>query len=86
MFKIIALKKPKLSIKEIKKKKNHRQRMKTRLGIRTDQKTLEGESKWHPNTEVRSASKSQFDTFGVLNGTLKWPNCHDVGFGPTAFE
>ena len=85
IYRIIALKKPELSKKEI-KKKNHRQRMKTRLGTRTDQKVLERESKWHPNTEVRSASKSQFGTFGVLNGTLKWPNCHDVGFGPTAFE
>ena len=60
--------------------------MKTRLGTMTDQKTLEGESKWHPNTKVRSASKSQFSTFGVSNGTLKVLNCHDVGFGPTAFE
>ena len=49
-------------------------------------KTLKEESKWHPNTEVCSASKSQFSTFGVSNGTLKVPNCHHVGFGLTAFE
>ena len=34
-YKIIVLKKPKLSRKEI---KNHRRRMKTRLGVRTGQK------------------------------------------------
>ena len=45
------------------------------------------------NTKVHSASKSQFDTFGVSNGifgvsngTLKVPNCHHVSFGPTAFR
>ena len=48
IFKIIILKKPELSRKEI-KKKNHRQRMKTRLGTKTDQKTLKEESKRHPN-------------------------------------
>ena len=57
-----------------------------RLGIRTGQETLEGETKWHPNTKVRSASNSQFGTFGVLNGTLKVPNFHHVGFGPMAFR
>ena len=64
-----------------------------RLGTRTGQETLERETKWHPNTKVRLASKSQFgtfgvpnNTFGVLNGTLKVPNYHHVGFGPTAFE
>ena len=41
--------------------------MKTRLDTRIGQKTLEGKSKWHLNTKVRSASKSQFSTFGVLN-------------------
>ena len=83
IYKIIVLKHPELSKKEM---KNHRRRMKTRLCTRIGQKTLEEESKWHPNTEGRSASKSQFGTFGVLKGTLKVPNCHDVGFGPTAFE
>ena len=58
----------------------------TRLGTKTGQETLEGESKWHTNTEVRSTFKSQFGTFGVPNGTLKVLNCHHVGFGPTAFE
>ena len=53
--------------------------MKTRLGTRTGQKTLEEESKWHLNMKERSESKGQFGTFGV-------PNFHDVGFGPTAFE
>ena len=48
--------------------------MKTRLGTRTSQKTLEGETKWHPNTKVHSASNSQFSTFGVPNGALKVPN------------
>ena len=64
-----------------------------RLGTRTGQETLEGETKWHLNKKVHSISKSQFgtfgvlnDTFGVLNGTLKVPNYHHVGFGPTAFE
>ena len=63
------------------------------LGTRIGQKTLEGESKWHPYTEVHSASKSQFDIFGVrndtfggLNGTLKVMNFHVMRFGPTAFE
>ena len=60
--------------------------MKTRLGARTGQKTLEEESKSHPNTEEHSGSKSQFGTFGVSNGTLKGPNFFLVGFGPTAFR
>ena len=57
-----------------------------RLGTRTGQETLEGETKWHPNTKVRSASNSQFSTFGVPNGTLKVLNFHHVGFVPTAFR
>ena len=48
-------------------------------------RTLEGKTKWHSNTKVHSASKSQFGTFGVSNGTLKVPNCHHVGFSLTAF-
>ena len=78
-------KKPELSRKEIKKKKNHRQRMKTRLGARTGQKTREEKSKRHPNTKERSVSKSQFCTFGVPNDTLKGPNFLLLGFGPMAF-
>ena len=65
--------------------KNHRQRMKTRLGARTDQQTLEEESKRHPNAKERSESKGQFSTLGVLNDTLKGTNFHVLGFGPTAF-
>ena len=56
-----------------------------RLGARSCQKTLEEESKWHPNTKERSVSKSQFVTFGVLNGNLKGLNFPILGFGPTAF-
>ena len=56
-----------------------------RLGTRIGQKTLENESKWHPNTKVHSEPQGQFDTFGVPNGTLERPNFLDVGFGPTAF-
>ena len=56
-----------------------------RLGTRIDQKTLEEESKWHPNMKVHSEPQGQFETFGVLNGTLKGLNFPDVGFGPTAF-
>ena len=44
--------------------KNHRRGMKIRLGTRTGQKTLEEESKQHPNTKEYSMSKSQFGTFG----------------------
>ena len=76
IYKIIVLKYPKLSKKEM---KNHRRRMKMRIGTRTSQKTLEEESKRHPNAKEHSESKGQFGTFGV-------PNFHDVGFGPTAFE
>ena len=54
------------------------------LCIRTGKKTLEEESKRHPNTKECLASKGQFGTFGVLNGTLKGPNFHVMGFGPTA--
>ena len=59
--------------------------MKTYLDTMTGQKTLEGETKWHSNTKARSASKSQFGTFGVPNSTLKLLNCHHVAFGPEAF-
>ena len=66
--------------------------MKTRLGARTGQKTLEREPKRHPNTKERSVSKSQFSTFGVLNstfgvlnGTPKGLNFPLLVFGPTAF-
>ena len=65
--------------------KNHKRMLKTRLGTRTGQETLEREFKWHSNMEVRSASKSQFGTFGVPNSTLKLLNCHHVAFGPEAF-
>ena len=51
IYKIIVLKYPELSKKEM---KNHRWRMKMRLGTRIDQKTLEEESKWHPNMKVHS--------------------------------
>ena len=51
IYKIIVLKYPELSKKEM---KNHKRRMKTRLGTRTGQKTLEEESKWHPNMKVHS--------------------------------
>ena len=57
-----------------------------RLGTRTGQKTLEEESKRHSNVKERSESKGQFGTFGVLNGTLKGPNFHVMGFGPTTFK
>ena len=56
-----------------------------RLGARSCQKTLEEESKWHPNMKERSVSKSQFGTFGVLNSNLKGPTFPLWGFGPTAF-
>ena len=46
IYKIIFLKLPELSRKEM---KNHRRKMKTRLGTRTGQKTLEEESERHPN-------------------------------------
>ena len=82
MYKIIVLNYPELSKKEM---KNHRRRMKTRLGTRTGQKTLEEESKRHPNTKECSESKGQFGTFGLPNGTLKGPNFHVLGFGLTAF-
>ena len=82
IYKIIVVKYTELSKKEI---KNHRRRMKTRLGIRTGQKTLGGESKLHPNMKEHLGSKSQFSTFGVPNNTLKVPNSHVLGFGPTAF-
>ena len=78
IYKIIVLKKLELSKKEI-LKKNHRQRMKTCLGaerskIIDGQKTLEEESKRHRNIKECSMSKSQSDTFGVPNGTLKGLN------------
>ena len=66
--------------------------MKTCLGARTGQKTLEKESKQHPNMKEHLVSKSQFgtfgvpnNTFGVSNGTLKGLNFPFLGFGPTAF-
>ena len=65
--------------------KNHKQRMKTRLGTRTSQKTLEEESKRHLNAKERSESEGQSGIIGVPNGTLKGPNFHVLGFGPTAF-
>ena len=83
IHKIIVLKYPELSKKEM---KNHRQRMKMHLGTRTNQKTLEEESNWHPDRKVRSESKRQFTTFGVPNNTLKGSNFLVMGFGPTAFR
>ena len=65
--------------------KNHRWRMKTLLGTRTSQKTLEEEFKWHPNAKEHLESKGRFGTFEVPNGTLKGLNFHVLGFGPTAF-
>ena len=49
IYKIIVLKHPELSKKEM---KNHRPMMKMRLGTRIGQKTLKDESKQHPNTKV----------------------------------
>ena len=51
IYKIIVLKYLELSKKEM---KNRKRRMKMRLGTRTGQKTLEGESKRHPNMKVHS--------------------------------
>ena len=51
IYKIIVLKYPELSKKEM---KNHKQRMKTHLGTRTGQKTLEEEFKWHLSMKVHS--------------------------------
>ena len=82
IYKIIVLKYPELSKKEM---KNHRWRMKTCLGTRTGQKTLEEEFKRHLNPKECWESKGQFGTFGVPNGTLKGPNFLLVGFGLTAF-
>ena len=59
--------------------------MKTHLGARTDQKTLEGESKFHLHTEERLVSKSPFSTFRVPNDTLKDSNFPLLGFGLTTF-
>ena len=56
------------------------------LCTRTGKKTLEEESKRHPNTKVHSESQGQFGTFGVPNDTLKGPNFPDVGFGLMAFR
>ena len=89
---IIVLKKPELSRKEM---KNHRRRLKTCLGTRTSQKTLKGETKWHSNTKVCSASKSQFGTFGVLIWHIwsaelpscgLWPNSLWVTIKHTLFD
>ena len=69
--------------------------MKIRLGARSSQKTLEGESKTHPNTVVRLVSKSQFGTFGVLEWHSKraefppfglWPNGLRVTIRHTLFD
>ena len=60
--------------------------MKTCLGRRTGQKTLEKESEQHPNTKVCSEPQGQFNTFGVPNGTLKELNFHVMCFGPIAFR
>ena len=65
--------------------KNQRWKLKTHLGTRTSQKTLEEECKRHPNTKECLESKGQFSTFGVPNGTLKGLNFLLVGFDPTAF-
>ena len=62
IYKIIALKYPELSKKEM---KNHKRRMKMRQRTRTSQKTLEEESKQLPNTKVHSEPLGKFDTFGV---------------------
>ena len=48
IYKIIVLKYPELSKEEM---KNHRWRMKTRLGTRTGQKTLKEKSKRQLNTK-----------------------------------
>ena len=66
--------------------KNHRWRIKMRVGTRTGQKTLEEESNWHSNEKERSESKGQFRTFGVLNDILKGLNFPWLDFGPTTFE
>ena len=50
-----------------------------------DQKTLEGESKTHPNMEERLVSKSPFGTFGAPNDTLKVSKWLLLGFGLTPF-
>ena len=55
------------------------------LGTRTGQKTIKEESKRHPNAKEHLESKGQFGTFEVLNGTLKGPNFHVLGFGLTTF-
>ena len=65
--------------------KNHRRKMKTRLGTRTGQKTIKEESKRHQNAKEHSESKGQFGTFGVSNDTLKGLNFPWLGFGLTAF-
>ena len=66
-----------------------------RLGARSCQKTLEEESKRHPNTKERSVSKSQFGTFGVLEWHSKraefppfglWPNGLRVTIRHTFFD
>ena len=85
IYKIIVPKK--VWIMQKRDKKNHRLRMKTRLGVRTGSKTLERESKTHPNTKVCSASKStirhfwsaEFSPFGL------WPNSLRVTIRHTIF-
>ena len=60
--------------------------MKTRLGKKIGQKTLEEESKQHLNTKECSVSKGQFGTFGVPFSIPKGPNFPLLAFGPMAFE
>ena len=84
------LKNPELARKEIKKKLWTEDENTSRY--KDQSKNPRKESKWHLNMKARSASKSQFgtfgvlnSTFGVLNGTLKVPNCTLLGLGPTGF-
>ena len=66
--------------------------MKTRLGTRIGQKTLEEEFKRHPNTKECSESKGPFGTFGVLSKSAKlasfgfWPNSLWVTIRYTIFR
>ena len=60
--------------------------MKTRLGARAGKKTLEEESKWHPNTKECSVSKGQFGTFGVPNNLALLANGLRVTIRHTLFN
>ena len=68
--------------------------MKTRLGTRTGQKTLEVKPKRHPNMKECSMPKGQFNTFGVPFDTLKgqdfpcglWPSGLRVMIMHTLFD